>query len=460
MDPREFIISRRALMKMGGAALVGGTTWKVLKPLNVKAASKKNPKSCARNVIFMELGGAMSHTDGFDFKENEGNPKDIDIIKVKDDLSLSRRLLPKTLAFADKLTIFRTLRSNEEVHFRGQYYTQAGRPFQPAFAKEIPPPSAVISMELESQRRENDSFPTACGLGLEESRAGVIPPGFLPARFSTLDINPGQGLAAMAFDPKNGDQLTERWRLLEELNEATTGKTSGMGKDMIQYRDFFHYAYQMLKDPRWSEALQLSDADRKRYGSTSFGNGAALARNLIAADAGTRYCHVFSGSWDQHANIWQPNGGHYRNCKMFDDAFSALITDLSKLPSKRTPDKTLLDDTLVVVMGEFGRTPGPLNWVNGRHHWNKTFPVVFIGGGAAAGRISGKSDSEGRFPVDLGWDHKEQAWIENVYATIYSALGIDWGKSITKTWTGRTYYYVDRLGQTTMINDDALPVFA
>src|SRR5690349_18093413 len=273
MDPREFIFSRRTLMKMGGAALLGNAAWNGLHPNYVRAATKKAPKACARNVIFMELGGAMSHTDGFDFKENEGNPKDIDVTKVRDDLYLSRRLLPKTLAFADRLTIFRTLRSNEEVHFRGQYYTQAGRPFQPAFAREIPPPTAVISMELESQRREADSFPTACGLALEDSRAGVIPPGFLPAKFATLDISPDLGLAAMAFDPKNGDQLTERWKLLGELNEVTSGRTSGMGKDMIQYRDFFHYAYNMLKDPRWSEALKLSDEDKKRYGSTRFGNG-------------------------------------------------------------------------------------------------------------------------------------------------------------------------------------------
>ena len=113
MDPREFIISRRVLMKMGGAALLGNATWNVLKPLNIKAASKKTPKGCARNVIFMELGGAMSHTDCFDFKQNEGNPKDIDPVKLRDDLYLSKRLFPKTLPIADKLTIFRTLRSNE-----------------------------------------------------------------------------------------------------------------------------------------------------------------------------------------------------------------------------------------------------------------------------------------------------------------------------------------------------------
>lgn len=458
MDPREFIMSRRALMKMGGAALLAQTAWPSMK---VHAASKKNPKGTARNVIFMELGGGMSHTDCFDFKENAGNPRDLDVVKVNGDLAyLSRRLFPRTLPFAHEITVARTVRCNEEVHFRGQYYTQAGRPFSPAFAREIPPPSSVIAMELESQRHENDSFPPSVGLGLEGSRAGVIPPGFLSAKHATMDVNPESGLASMAFDPKGGDQLTERWKLLEDLSEVMQEKTGTMGKDMAQYRDFFHYAYRMLKDPRWTDALKLTDEDKKRYGSTSFGNGAALARNLINADAGTHYCHVFSGSWDQHSNIWQPNGGHYKNCKMFDDAYASLIEDLKKLPAKKTPGKTLLDETLVVVMGEFGRVPGALNWVKGRDHWNKTFHVKFIGGGITPGRIIGKTDAEGRFPAEMGWEHKEQPWIENVYASIYSALGIDWGKSYSNTWSGRTYFYVDPLGQTMTISDDALPLWS
>ena len=166
------------------------------------------------------------------------------VVKVRGDLYLSRRLLPKTLAFADQLTIFRTLRSNEEVHFRGQYYTQAGRPFQPAFAKEIPPPTAVISMELESQRREQDSFPTACGLALEDSRAGVIPPGFLPAKFATLDISPDQGLASMAFDPKTGRFTlistcfpTHHLVFAEDANHTLWTSAGGAGAGVVGWLD-------------------------------------------------------------------------------------------------------------------------------------------------------------------------------------------------------------------------------
>jgi hypothetical protein len=402
----------------------------------------------------------MSHTDCFDFKESSGNAPDLDPVKINDELHVSKRLFPRTLSFADKITIARTVRSNEEVHFRGQYYTQAGRPFQPAFAREIPAPTSVISMELEPQRREDDSFPTACGMGLEGSRAGVIPPGFLPAKYATMDINPTSGLKSMTIDATQEEMLNRRWKLTEELGEVVQEKNFAMGKNLAEYRQFFHYAHKMLNDPRWSKALDVTEEERKRYGNTNFGVGALLARNLINADAGTRYCHVYSGGWDQHSNIWAAGRGHYQNCAMFDNAYASLVEDLSKMPSKHNPGKTLLDETLIVVQGEFGRVPGPLNWVKGRDHWNKTFHVKFIGGGAAPGRIIGKTDAEGRFPVDMGWAHKEQPWIENVYATIYSALGIDWGKSLSNTWSGRTYFYVDPLGQTMMINDDALPIFA
>jgi len=467
MDPREFILKRRALLKMGGAALLSQLADKVAWPPEVAAAfagaEKSRPRGTARNVIVLELGGAMSHTDCFDFKENAGTPKDLDATEVARDLYVSRRLFPKTLELGvmKHVAIVRTVRSNEEVHFRGQYYTQAGRPFNPAFAREIPPIGSVVAYELEGARRETDSFPTFVGLGLGNSRAAVIPPGFLPTRFAGMDINPASGVTSMGATAEDAVVLGERYRLAEELGEVLKEKHGLLGKDLAEYRSFFEFAYRMLRDPRWTEALSLSDEDKKRYGGTDFGNGCALARNLVAADAGTRYCHVYSGNWDHHSNIWDLKKGHYYTCgEQFDPAYANLLHDLFSMPSRLSPGRTLLDDTLVVVMGEFGRTPGGLNWVKGRDHWNKTFHVKFAGGGVAGGRIVGRTDSEGRGPVEMGWEHADQPWIENVYATVYSALGIDWRKEFRNTWSGRTYYYTDTLGQTRMINDDQLPVFA
>jgi hypothetical protein len=116
--------------------------------------------------------------------------------------------------------------------------------------------------------------------------------------------------------------------------------------------------------------------------------------------------------------------------------------------------KTLLDETLVVLMSEFGRTPGPLNHIKGRDHHKHVFPALFAGAGVKGGLVLGASDSEGRRCVETGWHRKEQPRIENVVATIYSALGIDWSKEVRNLPSGRTYVYVDPLGANGFIPTD------
>jgi uncharacterized protein (DUF1501 family) len=119
------------------------------------------------------------------------------------------------------------------------------------------------------------------------------------------------------------------------------------------------------------------------------------------------------------------------------------VDDLSKIPSKGNPQKTLLDETLIVCMGEFGRTPGDTNVGHGRDHFPATYSALFVGGGVKPGRAIGASDAVGAKIIDFGWDKKAPIRIENVAATIYSALGIDWGKIVQGTPSGRPFYYVD-----------------
>ena len=102
----------------------------------------------------------ISHVESFDFKENPGTPKDLDIHQIKDELYLSRLLFPKFEKHLDKFAILRSMLSHEEVHFRAQYYQQTGRQLNLAFAREIPAIGSVVAMELESRRRAEDTFPT------------------------------------------------------------------------------------------------------------------------------------------------------------------------------------------------------------------------------------------------------------------------------------------------------------
>ena len=133
-----------------------------------------------------------------------------------------------------------------------------------------------------------------------------------------------------------------------------------------------------------------------------------------------------------------------------------MLEDLAAIPSKTNPEKTLLDETLVVNMSEFGRTPGALNNMAGRDHHNPVYPALFAGAGVKGGVRHGASDAGGAKCAETGWAHKQQPRNENVLATMYSALGIDWSRQIRNTPSGRPYVYVDPLGANGYIPTDEI----
>jgi len=454
----EMLPTRRDLLQFGGLGLAGAAASSVW-PLRVGAASHNTPRGTARNVIYYEFSGAISHVDGFDFKENKATQKDFDVRQLKNGMHLSHFLFPKVEKVMDKVCILRSLKSHEQVHFRGQYYVQTGRQMNLAFAKEIPAIGSVVAAEFESRRRETDTFPTYVSFNLEKGAAGALATGFLPARYSVFDMDPQAALKGMALDQKAIELVEERWRLLEALRKAEAPRMAAFGSEMKTFESFSETAHRLIGDARWPEAFQVSEEDQNRYGKTAVGLSCALARNLLMQDAGTRYVHVCHPGWDHHVRIWDRGApsNHYKLIEEFDPAFSAMLEDLGKTPSKFTPGKTLLDETLVVAMSEFGRTPGDLNHMKGRDHYNPCFPALFAGAGVKGGLVLGRTNTDGSKCEETGWKHlKEQPKIENVVATMYSALGIDWGKEIVGLPSGRNYKYVDPLGANGIIPTDAI----
>jgi hypothetical protein len=453
----ELLPARRDLLRLGGWGLLGAFAEQALMPVQVRAAGKANPRGTARFCVVIELAGAISHLDTFDFKESAGTPKDLDVRPIRNDLYLSYRLFPELSREMDKISIVRSMKSHEVVHFRGQYYTQAGRPLNPAIAQEIPSVGSVISYEFESQRRPEDTFPTYIGCNLDTSGCGALSTGFLHPKHSVLDVNLKSGGGAQAVEGEAAQVLEERYRLLKELDQAMAPGREGRDRRFGSYRDFQHSAYQVMGDPRWPKAFAMSKEERARYGDNEVGLGCLLARNLIQADAGTRYIHITHPDWDHHKNIYEHSAksNHYIRCNEFDRAMANLIRDLQASPSPRDKSKTLLDETLIVMATEFGRTPGALNGIKGRHHYNLAYLSLFAGGGVKGGRIIGATDKDGAQVTDTGWKYKRmQPKTENVYATIYSALGIDWKKEMTNTPSKRAYRYVDVLGATEFAVDD------
>jgi len=452
------VSSRRDLLKFGGLGLAGASIDAVW-PLKLGATGQKaNPRASARNVLFFEISGAMSHVEGFDFKENAGAPKDLDVRKVHSDLYLSHLLFPRLSTHMDRFAVLRSMLSHEEVHFRGQYYTQTGRQLNLAFAREIPSIGSVIASELESRRRPADNFPIYMSFNLDKAVCGALATGFLPPRFSVVDINPESAVKGMSLDHKALELLEERWRLLSALRKVERARLASYGKEIAGYEDFYETAHRLLSDERWPAAFQVTEEDRRRYGNTNVGISSILARNVIAQDAGTRYIHICHPGWDHHVNIWDraASSNHYTLCSEFDPAVSSLIEDLARTRSQSDPQKSLLDETLVVVMAEFGRTVGALNNTAGRDHYNKCYPALFAGAGVKGGRVIGRTDKDGARCLETGWRHKQQPRTENVVATMYSALGIDWSREIRNTPSGRTYVYVDPLGANGYIPTDEI----
>ena len=154
----------------------------------------------------------------------------------------------------------------------------------------------------------------------------------------------------------------------------------------------------MMYNPTVQKAFQFTSADSQRYGSSGFGNACLVAKQVLAANQGTRFVLISFGSWDMHQDIYgqaNPKGNNlYTMGKPLDDGYSALLSDLKASGQ--------LDSTLVVMVGEFGRTVGPLSAAGGRDHWLQQ-SAVFAGAGIKGGKTIGATTADGAATADPGW---------------------------------------------------------
>jgi hypothetical protein len=459
---QDLIPTRRDVLKWGGLALAGAWVDRIVWPLKVSAAGKANPRGTARNCIMIELQGAMSQQHCFDFKETKHMPADLEPRKLTSDITLSKTLFPRLGDFVDKIAFTRSTKASELVHFNGQYHTQTGRALNPAIAREIPAFGSIIAYELDSRRKDTDTFPTYVSASLTTTRVGSLGAGFLPARFTGLDLDPTTVFEAFAGNNEGlNSVMMERWRLFEELAKVSEKERNSLGKNAADYKAFYDNARQLRFDPKWAAAFRTSEEEQKRYGKGKTGMGCLMARNLIAADAGTRFVYVYNGEdWDHHNNMFDRNARNnlYVTSNILDQALSSLLQDLATMPGSQ-PGKTLLDETLVLATSEFGRTPD-MNPGKGSDHFRDVYTQLWAGGGVKGGRAIGKTNEVAGKVIETGWKHKQQPWMDNSLATIYSALGIDWLKTVTNTPSGRGYEYTQfaPLGAGEFINTDEIAV--
>ncbi len=427
--------SRRRFLQIAGTGLVASYFTDVANAglLHNVTAVDATLQNSARNCILIFLSGAPSHVDTWDLKEGAWTPPELAPTSYGD-VRWPQGLMPKTAEHVGKLAIVRSALSWAAVHGLAQTWAQIARNPGGATGRIAPHIGAVIALEMQQQRQASDVLP-----GFVAINQVVAGSGYLPAQFAPFGVAPSAaGLAALAH-PDGAARLTDRWNLVQTIDPERRDGT--LGRETMDMASFSDQAKRLVDTPDINRVFMYNTEERARYGTTGFGDSLIVARNLIASRRGTRFVQVTMGGWDHHSNIYAPTGNSlFTQMRTFDPAFAALLGDLAMTPGVAA-GKTLLDETMVLVLGEFGRTTGALNQQQGRDHFLR-MSVVFAGGGVRGGRIIGKTDELGRSAVDFGWSGKRDVRPEDVTSTIYSALGIDYTTVRRDDPLGRGFEYV------------------
>lgn len=449
-------ITRRTLLQAGSIGLLGlGANH--LEQLHAETA---NDLLQTKNVIFVFLSGGLGQHDSFDMKPDQ--PEEIrgefkPISTKTTGLHICEHL-PKLAACSDKWSLVRSLTHPYNEHSQGHMVMLSGRSDLPAgFSPSAPKSSdhpSIAALATDQAQPQNNLPPAIVlpekmvhrtGRTLPGQFAGVLGPHRDPYFLECSKYNassygawPQYGFHHQrgAENPAGFEFLTPSLSLPDGLSQhRMQDRTHLLGTierqqanlhrlaEVDSFDRFQQRAISMLSDKKMKGLFDVTRADNKvldRYGRHTFGWSCLLARRLV--EAGVRLVQVNLGNnetWDTHGNAF-PNLKNYLLPPM-DQAVSALLEDLA--------ERGLLESTLVVMAGEFGRTPKvfglPQHYASpGRDHWGGVQSVLLAGGGLQGGRVIGASDKIGAYPAD---DPQKP---ENLAATIYEALGIP----RTATW--------------------------
>ena len=366
----------------------------------------ENFQGTAKSVIHIFLPGGMAQQESFDPKpyapiEYRG---DLNSIATNVDGLRFGEMMPHTAKIADKLTVIRSMTHGEAAHERGTHNMFTG--YRPSPALNYPSIGSVISHEYGP--RENLP-PYVCIPNQPNEYAGS---GYLSSSYSpfSLGADPaaGNGFKVRDLNLNNDvdhERFARRQQALEMVNKRFGQKQTD---DSIAAMDsFYQRAYSLINSEKARDAFDLSketDEMKKKYGENQAGSRLLMARRLV--ESGVRFVNVTYGGWDMHDKIVD---GFKRQMPSLDQAYAALINDLD--------ERGLLDETIVMMSSEFGRTP-KINNTSGRDHWPKVFSVAMAGGGFKRGFAYGTSDSTASFP-DL-----DPVSPEDLFATVYHCLGV------------------------------------
>jgi len=388
-------LARRDFIMRTAQTALGVT---VMPALNLRAAAAASGPGFgkAKNVIFLWMNGGMTHIDTWDPKTGETKGPTVPI-KGKGGIDYLGGTMTKMAEVSDKITIVRSMSSKTGVHDAGTYIMKTG--YEPRGTIVHPCMGAWASHFLG--RIKGVTLPDSVIVNSGSAFPGA---GFFPPATSPIPIaNPQTGLQNIK-QTSSELHFNKRVSLMNELDDSFRKKYQS--EEVKAYTEFYDETMKLMK----SEDLKVFDlalepaGTRAKYGNSSFGQGALLARRLV--QSGVRFIEVQFGGWDMHNNIDQALGG---TGQTMDSVFATLIQDLAA--------NGLLESTLVVMGSEFGRTPD-INQNSGRDHYPLAYSTVFAGGGVKGGFVYGATDKDGRRVTD------KQASPLDFQATIGHAMGL------------------------------------
>ncbi len=358
----------------------------------------------AKSVIHVFLPGGMAQQESFD-------PKPYSPLEYRGEMRTIKtntgevvcESIPQLAKRADKFSVIRSMTHGEAAHERGTHNMFTG--YKPSPALSYPSFGAVVSHEYGPR---NNLPPYICIPNVPNEYAGT---GYLPSSYGgfALGSDPANGnFKVRDLDLAGGVDESRFMRRKEALDIVNRQFVSATPADNVAaMSSFYERAYDLLDTPAAREAFDISKEDdklREKYGKNQAGQRMLMARRLV--EAGSRLVTLTYGGWDMHQNI---TPGIKRSMPSLDQALATLIDDLS--------DRGMLDETLVMVSSEFGRTP-KINNDAGRDHWPKVFSVMLAGGGIRGGAFYGASDSTASEPED------NPVSPEDLATTMYHLLGI------------------------------------
>jgi len=404
-------LSRRTFLRVGGLSALGLSLPGFLR-LQEAAAAAGKPAGKSINCILMWMQGGPSHHETFDPKpdapaEVRGEfgviPTTLPGVQISEHLPLLARQ-------TDKFSIIRGHDPKNGSHGVADHLMMTGHKFNASLP--FPCYGSVIARE---RGYHNDMLPfVQLGRNIDRRFNGGIA-GFLGDQFNPFEVPDDPNAAAFKvrdLSVETGAQqerLERRYRMLTEVDRYQKRIEAEDTASTMKARDiFYEKAHGLITSPVAKRAFDLnqeSDKLREAYGRNTFGQSCLLARRLI--EGGVHFVTVTDGGWDTHQNNFKTL--KERKLPVLDRAYSALLQDLS--------DRGLLDSTLVVWFGDFGRTP-KINPSAGRDHWASAGCACMGGGGVKMGEVVGATNPLGEFVID------SPASPQDLAATIYHALGV------------------------------------